>query len=122
MIKSKFCGSAKIGYFLKTYRSLILLTRIIRDSSRLYGDSCKENPLSQIMVDVLKLNLTFLILSPGLVKKICQIYCQRKLWPSAWQRKKKQLYNLRCCITIQLEISGLATKNRFVHCLQRVVH
>ena len=33
----------------------------------------------------------------------------------------EQLY-LRCCKTMQLEICGFATKVRFVHCLQRVVH
>ena len=35
---------------------------------------------------------------------------------------KKQLYNLRCCKTMQLEIGGLATKTRFVQCLQPVVY
>ena len=35
---------------------------------------------------------------------------------------RKQLYNLRCCKTMQLEIGGLATKICFVYCLQPVVH
>ena len=35
---------------------------------------------------------------------------------------RKQLYNLTCCKTMQLEIGGLATETCFVHCLQPVVH
>ena len=35
---------------------------------------------------------------------------------------RKQLHNLRCCKTMQLEIGGLATETCFDHCLQPVVH
>ena len=42
--------------------------------------------------------------------------------PAKDNKNKKQLLNLRCCKTMQLEIGGLAIKNQFVHCLQRVAN
>ena len=47
----------------------------------------------------------------------------KQLWLYfSYLKTKKNLYNLRCCKIMQLEIGGLAMKTRFTHCLQPVVH
>ena len=87
--------------------------KCLKNFLRLYGDSCKKNSS---------------VKNSAWVRRFSQIYCQRKLWlyfffwPGKENKYKKQLYNLGCYKTMKLEVGGLATKNRFVHCLQQIVH
>ena len=74
--------------------------KCLKKSPRLYDDSYKENPLTQIAADVLKFKLTLSFKT---------------------KRKKEKTLLQSCCKVMQLEIGGLATKARFAHCLQPVV-
>ena len=95
----------------------------MKNSSKLYGGYCKEIPVSQIVAEVIKFKLTFWFLSPSLIRKFTQVYCQRKLWLLFLSDvQTKQLRDLRCCKSMQLEIGGLAAKNCFVHSLQKIAN
>ena len=70
-----------------------------------------------------KVQVDILILSPSLIGKFTQIYCQRKLWLLFLSDvQTKQLHDLRCCKSMQLEIGGLAAKNCFVHSFQKIAN
>ena len=117
-----------VGDYKRKYIRNGVSRKCLKNSWRFYGESWKKNPSVKKNTWGFKVEVDSLILSANLVGKLSQIYCQRKLWlyffiwPGKENENKKQLYNLRCCKTMEFEVSGLATKNRFIHCLQRIVH